>query len=189
MRTLAAEAGVNLATVGYHFGGKAGLYEAIMDEIIAVRDTFFPTAEEVEERMAGTEGDPYAVGDVVSWYIATLTEGMLGMEEHIWPAFLISRELAQPTDLYPKLEKEFFEPSNRSLLALVGSVLPDDTDEEELIITGHSIIGIVVKFLEGHRLVTKRLGWESYQGRGLEKIISILTKRTRGFLGLPMENA
>ena len=189
MRTLAAEAGVNLATVGYHFGGKAGLYEAILDEIIAIRDDFFPTAEEVMDKFAGAQGDPYALGEGVSWYIDRLTRGMLGMEEHIWPAFLISRELAQPTEVYPKLESQFFTPSNESLVTLVRTVLPDVTDEEELIITAHCIIGMIVKFLEGHRLITKRLGWESYEGRGLEKIISILSKRIRGFFGLPMENA
>jgi len=189
MRTLAAEAGVNLATVGYHFGGKAGLYEAIMDQIIAARDSFFPTAEEVGERLAAVDDNLYALADLVSWYIEKLARGMLGMKEHIWPAFLISRELAQPTELYPKLEKEFFTPSTDSLNTLVRGVLPEGTDREEIIITSQCIIGMVVKFLEGHDLVIQRLGWESYEGRGLDKIISILSKRLRGFLGLPMENA
>lgn len=188
MRTLAAEAGVNLATVGYHFGGKSGLYEAILDQIIAMRDDFFPTAEDVEDRMKDAD-DPQASAKVVSWYVTQLVRGMLGVKEHIWPAFLISRELAQPTDLYPKLEKEFFTPSTLSLNTLVRSVLPENTDHEEIVITSHCIIGMVVKFLEGHDLITQRLGWESYEGQGLEKIISILTKRIRGFLGLPMENA
>ncbi|QJB57119.1 CerR family C-terminal domain-containing protein [Pseudodesulfovibrio sp. zrk46] len=188
MRTLAAEAGVNLATVGYHFGGKQGLYEAIMDAIIEVRDDFFPTAEQVRERFADLK-TPEEKGEGVSWYVDALTRGILGMKKHIWPSFLLSRELAQPTQSYPKLEKEFFDPSFESLMALVKSVLPEDTDEEEYVITAHTIIGTLTKFLEGHDIICKRMEWESYEGHGLEKIITVVCKRIRGSLGLPMENA
>jgi len=189
MRTLASEAGVNLATVSYHFGGKRGLYKAILQDIINKRDELYPSADEMQERLSGTEGDIHAQAEGVSWYVAKLVHGLLGKEEHIWPAFIISRELAQPSDLYPKLEREFFEPSFQSLRTLVKTVLPDGTDQEELVITAHCIIGMVVKFLEGFSIITKRLEWNNYEGHGVEKITAVLSKRIRGFLGLPMENA
>jgi len=189
MRTLASEAEVNLATVSYHFGGKRGLYKAILQDIINKRDEIYPSADETQKQLSGTEGDIHAQAESVSWFINKLVHGLLGQEEHIWPAFIISRELAQPSDLYPKLEREFFEPSFQSLRTLVKTVLPDGTDEEELIITAHCIIGMVVKFLDGFSILTKRLEWTNYEGHGIEKIAAILSKRTRGFLGLPMENA
>lgn len=188
MRTLAAEAEVNLATVGYHFGGKPGLYEAILDDIISMRDEIFPSADEVQEQLGGTEGDRHAQAEAVSWFINKLVYGILGEEDHIWPAFIISRELAQPSEQYSKLETEFFDPSFKAIHVLVESVLPNDTDYEEKIITAHSIIGMVVKFLEGFNIVTTRLNWDNYEGHGVEKIAAVLSKRIRGFLGLPLEN-
>ncbi|MGL1861365.1 MAG: CerR family C-terminal domain-containing protein [Pseudodesulfovibrio sp.] len=188
MRTLASAAGVNLATVSYHFGGKAGLYEAILQQVIDMRDEIFPTADEVQEWFSGTEDDIHAQAEGVSWFVNKLVHGLLGDQENIWPALIISRELALPSDIYPKLEKEFFDPSFLSLHTLVKTVTPDDTDNEELIISAHCIITMVVKFLEGFTVITKRLDWENYEGHGVDKIAAVLSKRIRGFLGLPMEN-
>ncbi|WP_231856546.1 TetR/AcrR family transcriptional regulator [Pseudodesulfovibrio piezophilus] len=189
MRQLAAEAGVNLSTVGYHFGGKAGLYEAILQELIAMRDEIFPPIPELEKRLSEAAGNANDLAEVVSWYMNRLVHGILGQKRESWPAFIISRELAQSTELYPKIEKEFFDPTFSSLFILVDAVLPDVDDREEIVITSHCIIGMIIKFLESHKLITKRLNWESYRGRGVEKISVIMSKRIRGFLGLPMENA
>lgn len=187
MRTLAAEADVNLATVGYHFGGKAGLYEAIIMNIIAEREKFFPTAAETERRMQEAGDDPYAKGDVVTWYITALINGMLGDKEYIWPAFLLSREMAQPSEVYPLLEEQFFNPSFESLATLTRHSLPEDTEEDELVIIPHCIIGMAVKFLECQGMVLNRLCWREYDEQGLGRIAEVLSKRTRGLLGLPME--
>lgn len=186
MRTLAAEAAVNLATISYHFGGKAGLYEAIIEEIIEVRDDIFPTAEEVTERMDAAGESLHAKGEVVEWFTSQLVREIVGQVEYVWPTVIISRELAHPSALYPKLEKEFFTPSFVSLCTLVERALPDTASREDVAISAHCIIGMVVKLLEGHTLITKRLGWDSYEAH-IETITTILSKRTRGFLGLPME--
>ncbi len=188
MRKLASESEVNLATVGYHFGGKAGLYEAILREIFDVRDNLFPSAQETREQVAKAGTDPKRLGDVVSWYVHRMVNGLLDCEENFWPAFLISREFAQPTAQFKALEQEFFDPVFESLMTLVCAVLPKDTDREEQIIASHCMIGMVVKFLEGAELINRRLEWESYKGRGTEKIAEVLGKRMRGFFGLPMEN-
>ena len=139
--------------------------------------------------MAGTTGNPEALADGVSWYMNRLVHGILGNRQHIWAVFIISRELAQPSELYHKLEKEFFNPTFASLHTFVAKALPEAVDHEELVITSHCIIGMLVKFLEGSELITNRLNWDGYEGHGVEKIAAVLSKRTRGFLGLPMENA
>ena len=188
MRTLAAEAGVNLSTVSYHFGGKAGLYQAIVQEIIDIRDSIFPPTDKVLARLDRAGNDIQAKARVSDWFIETLILGVLGKTDCVWATFIISHELVHPSELYPKLEAEFFDPSFNALCALVQRSLPDGSAREDVIITAHCIIAVVIKLLEGHTLVIKRLGWDSYEGH-LETISTILKTRIRGLLGLPMENA
>jgi len=188
MRTLAAEAGVNLATVGYHFGGKPGLYKAILERIIAYRYEIFPKAEEVRARIEAAGSDRAALCRVTDWFVTRMASELLGHSELTWAAFLVSRELAQPSEWFELLGREFFTPSMDALRTLVGGVLPPETDSAEITITGHCLISMIIKLLEGHDLITKRLGWDSYASH-LEILTAILKRRIRGMLGLPMEDA
>lgn len=188
MRTLAAEAGVNLATVGYHFGGKAGLYEAIVQTIIDLRDDIIPPKADVAARVAKAGDDPHARGLVADWLIDSLTRDLLGEADYVWGTVIISRELVHPSDLYPKLQTQFFNPSFDSLCTLVEGVSTDLGDRTDVIVTAQCIIGIIIKMLENSRLVCQRLDWDSYEGH-LEEVAAILKKRIRGLLGLPMEIA
>ncbi|BCS89790.1 CerR family C-terminal domain-containing protein [Pseudodesulfovibrio sediminis] len=188
MRTLATEAEVNLATVSYHFGGKAGLYEAIMQEIIEVRDEIFPSYEEVQERLDKAGSDTAKKALVVNWFVGQLVNTLLSDINYLWRAVIISREMAYPSELYPKLEREFFDPTLSALRILVKTVLPPDTPKENVLISSHCIIGIIIKFLECQSIITKRLGWTSYADH-LETITPILQTRIRGLLGLHMEIA
>ena len=188
MRTLAAEAGVNLATVSYHFGGKPGLYQAILQEIIRIRDNIFPPAQEVLNRINKAGDDLAAKASVVNWFMEMLVRGVHGRLENVWASIVISRELAHPSDLYPKLEQELFIPSFEALCALVEGVSPKDTEKADIFISAYGLIAVVIKLLECHDLITKRLGWDSYEDH-LDTITAILKTRIRGFLGLPMENA
>ncbi|WP_207260094.1 CerR family C-terminal domain-containing protein [Desulfovibrio sp. Huiquan2017] len=187
MRTLAAEAGVNLATVSYHFGGKGGLYEAIIREIVTIRDQIFPPAKEVEAKLAAAGDTPEGRGAVVDWFMGTIIDGLLRPTDYVWGTVIISRELVHPTELFPKLEATFFTPTMNALSVLVRGTAAHCRDEADAIITGHLIINSVIKLLEGQPQICKRLGWESYDGR-FNTIESIVKTRIRGLLGLPTEN-
>jgi AcrR family transcriptional regulator len=188
MRTLAAEAGVNLATVGYHFGGKPGLYQAIMEEIIAVRHELFPEAQEVRERLTKAGDDVRAKCAVSDWFVGQIVRELLGNSEYAWPAFIVSRELAQPSEWYDKLEHEFFQPSFESLCALVSGVVAPGTRREEVVLTAHCLIGTVTKIMEAQGAIARRLGWDDLSEH-IDLLETIITKRARGLLGLPMEDA
>ncbi|AMK12576.1 MAG: TetR/AcrR family transcriptional regulator [Pseudodesulfovibrio sp.] len=188
MRTLAAEAGVNLATVGYHFGGKAGLYEAILREIIDIRDDIIPPKAEVASRIEAAGDDLDAKARVVDWLVDRLTRDLLGVGDYVWGTVIISRELVHPSELYPELLHQFFNPTFDSLCTLVRGTSPAPADPTEVVVTAQCIIGIIIKMLENSTMVCQRLGWESYEGH-LETLAAILKKRIRGLIGLPMEIA
>jgi len=188
MRTLAAEAGVNLATVGYHFGGKPGLYQAILERFIAVRYEIFPKREDVLARFDAVGRDLRGKCEVTDWFVDQLVRELLGHSELAWAAFVVSRELAQPSDWFDLLAREFFTPSLNALCALTEGVLPEESSREDVILTAHCVISMVIKLLEAHTLINRRLGWESYASH-MDELSAIIRKRIRGLLGLPMEDA
>ena len=187
VRELTSEAGVNLATVSYHFGGKAGLYEALIDEIINRRDDIFPTETEIRAQLESCPDTPEAKGEIIDWFVSTVAYGLLGPEDTVWPTILITREIMQPSEFYTKLETNFFDPTQTSIEVMTTELLPAGTDREEIIITAQASLNMILKFIEGQPLFSKWLGWEKYDDKGLAKIVKVLSKRTRGMFGLPME--
>ncbi|MEF2231127.1 MAG: CerR family C-terminal domain-containing protein [Pseudodesulfovibrio sp.] len=187
MRTLAAAAGVNLATVSYHFGGKPGLYQAIIEQIITVRDEIFPRAEDVRARLEAAGDDIRAKGAVTDWFVGKLVHEMLGHSEYDWAAFLVSRELAQPSHCYHMLVENIFNPSFTALCVLVSGIV-GDTTHEDTVLTAHCIIAVITHMLEAHIIINQRLGWKEFPEH-LDRLDAIIRKRIRGLLGLPMEDA
>ncbi|WP_419786647.1 TetR/AcrR family transcriptional regulator [Pseudodesulfovibrio sp.] len=188
MRTLANEAGVNLATVSYHFGGKSGLYQAILQRIITYRDDIFPKIDDIRERLAVAGSSIPGKCQVLDWFIDQLVRNLLGNSNMTWAAFLVSRELAQPSEWFEELANDFFAPSLDVLCTMAAGTLPEGSSREDIILTAHAIISIILKLLEGQALIPRRLGWENYASN-MDTLSEIIRKRIRGLLGLPMEDA
>jgi AcrR family transcriptional regulator len=182
MRNLASEAEVNLATVGYHFGGKQGLYEAVLNQIIAARDEVMPGLDAVREHVSDFKEGKYSKSELLSWYFRETMRGMIGNPASVWGAMLINRELAAPSESYPILEKEFFAPSWDSMETLLRSIMPEDTSQTEILLTGLSLIGIVLKFVHPKAFLD-RMGWEEMTPERLNQITEILCKRVVDFVG------
>lgn len=182
MRNLASEAEVNLATVGYHFGGKQGLYEAILWEIVAVRDEVMPGMEAVNKQVACHKTGELTKSDLVEWFFSEAMRGMVGNSCSVWGSMIINRELAAPSESYSILEKEFFAASWGALEALLTVVMPEDTPKIEVLLVGLSIIGIVLKFVHPKAFLDQ-VGWDELTPERLEEITEILCRRVVAFVG------
>ncbi len=181
MRSLASEAEVNLATVGYHFGGKQGLYEAVFREIIKFRDEFMPSPEVVREHVEQYKSGEISKEEMVAWFFRSQMEGILSDPITIWGIMLINREMAAPSEVYPILDKDFFEPSIKSMNVLLQAAMPEGASYTEVLATGTALIGIVLKFVKA-KAFTDRVGWDEMTPERIEELINILSRRVVAFV-------
>lgn len=181
MRNLASEAEVNLATVGYHFGGKQGLYEAVIREIIRFRDEVMPGEDAVREQLAYFESGKITKEDLVAWFFRSQMEGILSEPTTLWGVMLINREMADPSESYPLLDDEFFAPAIESMNLVLKAVMPEDTSFTEVMTVGTALIGIVLKFVKP-KAFTDRVGWEEMTPERIEELVEILSRRVVAFI-------
>ncbi|MFW5499447.1 MULTISPECIES: CerR family C-terminal domain-containing protein [unclassified Maridesulfovibrio] len=181
MRNLASEAEVNLATVGYHFGGKQGLYEAVIREIIRFREEIMPSIETSQKQIDRYNSGEISKEEMVSWLFRSQMLGVLSDPITVWAIMLINREMAAPSEVYPLLDKEFFEPSIQSMNIVIQAAMAEDASNTEIMVVSTALIGVVLKFVKS-KAFTDRVGWDEMTPERIEELIEILSRRVVAFI-------
>src|SRR4051794_24285765 len=102
-RSIADAAKVNQALIGYHFGGKPGLYLAAFDRITrSVEQYLLPVAQAIRREVEGGDADATRCLEYVQRLIGALLAMFTSPESAAW-ARLILREQQNPSDAFDRL--------------------------------------------------------------------------------------
>lgn len=182
-RMLAKTAGVNLAAIPYHFGGKEGLYVAVLDTI----------SERIHEALAS---EREAVHTVVKKKRATRKE-MLNALESLVRAFarivissevggqfgpLIMREQMNPTSAFELLYNKRIKPLHLAITTLVARLTGEEPDREKTIIRAHTILGQIVAFRAMRATALRRLDWNTFDAENTETVCSVIVENMHQIL-------
>ena len=117
IRQIAAEAGVPLALVGYYFGQKQELYDAIFGHL---SDTIETRRQGLREAVANPEGDPLA--NVIAAMIVPVTLAR-GTPEGESYALFVTRGLTQQSVEEDQAIREFFDPITAEYIDAIRQAL------------------------------------------------------------------
>src|SRR5258707_7074127 len=97
-RQLAERAGVNQAAIPYYFGGKEGLYLAVIQYMLEHKGArVLPVAEEIRREMTSRELAPQEALALVRMLFSTIVSVLLEDQATTTWARIIVREQMQPT--------------------------------------------------------------------------------------------
>ncbi|GAA5505947.1 CerR family C-terminal domain-containing protein [Novipirellula caenicola] len=113
VREICGEASVNIASVGYYFGDKLGLYREVMEYVRQSREHAFPV--------------PPCLGDDPRYdlycLVHTLLSRMLTDDEGGWETELFLREMQNPTAVFCEMVNDCFRPIFDQIRSAVSSIL------------------------------------------------------------------
>lgn len=124
MREIAAEGGVNLASIVYYFDSKDGLYEAVV--------TRYAAAINKARRDALIEADknPSIEGYVRSFIepsFRIMTDAAMGGPMH---ALLLWRAPHEPRNLWDKIYRSVYDPVNDEYIKRIRALCPNTTEKD-----------------------------------------------------------
>ena len=144
VRDIVDAAGVNLAAVNYHFGGKEGLYRATLAMLASRARDDVPT-DSPEMRAAPAEEQ------LRGFAKATLLR-YLGPEQVSAGSRIMAHELLDPTPAFEATMRTASRPQWERLIEIVTALLGPRASREDVELVSLSIAGQWAFFLFGRRL-------------------------------------
>lgn len=111
-KEIAAEAEVDLASINYHFGDRAGLYQAVLIEA----HRRIADLKDIEKLAAGD----LPASEKLRQLIRFLLGGQAGQTE--WPMIVLGREIVAPSSHLLVLQSEEVLPKLRAILPIIGEI-------------------------------------------------------------------
>ncbi len=187
IREIAQAARVNLAAIAYHYGGKKGLYRAVLQRLIDDTGRHIgPTIVQLRREVASAGTDRARLGAIAARMVEGLLRAVLSEEENLrWSMALMLREFQQPSDDFPMVMEARIHPMHDAVSALVAAATGRAEDDPETRLVTVTIISQCMAFGAGRRIVWARLGWDGYTPERVERIIAIVTANVLAILDLP----
>jgi AcrR family transcriptional regulator len=114
VRDICKRARANVAAVNYHFGGKDGLYHAVMRMAI---ETMQATTAEAQAAGRGLPAD-----ERIRAYVLVFITRILGKGHETWIHQLMLRELSDPTPALDMVAADVLKPRTAYLCAVIGEL-------------------------------------------------------------------
>jgi AcrR family transcriptional regulator len=121
VRDICKKARANVAAVNYHFGGKAGLYRAVMRHAMETMHATTAAASEAGRGLPAAER--------IRAYVAVFADRLLGVHHETWIHQLMLREMSDPTPALAMVADEVLKPRMVYLSGAIAELLhcaPDD---------------------------------------------------------------
>lgn len=145
-RALAETAGVNQALIGYHFGGKQGLYLAVFELVAAgLNERFGPAKEAVSAMVEGTDPDRESLMAALLAMLDRFVDTFTASETAAWAA-LIVREQQQPSEAFDVLFERALLPMLELGSRLIGALEGKPADSPEVRLLMITLLGQTLIF-------------------------------------------
>lgn len=180
-RTVAARAGANIGSIHYHFGGKDGLFEAVVREAIAgcMQMNYFNEVDRL-----GDHPDKATLSLVLRGIISEEINNIFQSGLPDWRFRVIYQLMQRDDHLFELAREHMLEPEVAAMgrfFRLIDPTMDDDAVFLHIILMKMPIYAHVDYIKAIHKLMNA----ECYSDAYLKKMEDLLVRQTQLLLGLP----
>ena len=150
-RQLVDEAGVNQSAIPYHFGGKEGVYAAVLEQVAA---GIVDRLDLRQPAAASAAAARVALQSLMRDFARTL----LDSEASTAGSLLLAREQLRPTEKFDALYTRLFLPLHTNVADLVADIRNEDRGRRDQVLRAHAILGQALAFAVAREALLRRLG-------------------------------
>lgn len=174
-RELARLAGVNLAAIPYHFGGKQGLYQAVVEHIADnLTRRAGPGLDKARSILDSGRAGPEELTSTLKDLLGSIAEAMLMTPDaHLWVRIML-REQTAPTSAFETLYAKALGPAHTTLAELVARATGREPGDPEAGIRAFSLMGQILVFRAARETIKRRMGWRTIDRKAFKIIRKVI---------------
>jgi TetR/AcrR family transcriptional regulator, regulator of cefoperazone and chloramphenicol sensitivity len=177
-RQLAEHAGVNQAAIPYYFGGKEGLYVAVIQYLFSTNFAVIgPVVAALEKQLAEKKPTKEEALIQLKRLLAAIIEMVLARKASSTWARIIMREQMQPTPAFDQIYDRGIRRVHETVSALLAIILDKNPTDPRLILRAHMVVGQVFVFLSGRETIRRRLNLTGYSDEEVREIKQALEEQ------------
>jgi TetR/AcrR family transcriptional regulator, regulator of cefoperazone and chloramphenicol sensitivity len=170
-RQLAEQAGVNQAAIPYYFGGKEGLYLAVIEHLFSSNFAVIgPIVAALQEQMSVKKPTRDEALALLKKLLGAMLERILARKASSTWARIIMREQMQPTQAFNLIYEKGIRRVHETVAALLAIILEKRPTDRKVVLRAHMIVGHVLIFLAGRETIRRRLDLTGYTDEEVKEI-------------------
>jgi len=179
-RMIAGAAGVNIAAIPYYYGGKEGLYHAVVSYIVEMVQL---EAGEMVATVLAKSFDHNVAADrdlafaILQTLLGKFINFIVGSAQGQRIARIILREQMDPSSAYELIFTGFMSPVLDTMTKLVAAV-SGESSERKAKLRAMTIMGQVLVFRFARETIVRSLDMEGYSAEELQEIRDIIIDHT-----------
>ena len=185
-RAISEAAGVNQALIAYHFGGKEGLYRAVIESITGnIAGHMGPLMMSMRDEVSGIDADTAAGRAACLDYLDRMMVGAINLFGHPqasqWVK-LVMREQQDPTDAFDIFYQGVYSDMLGLFTELVGKLIGQSPDGETARVRTLTLMGQILVFVIGRGTVARHVGWTRLGAREREVLHQTVRQSLRSLV-------
>ena len=184
-REIAQAANVNHAAIGFHFKGKQGLYEAVIEYMVEkLHSICDPFINAIDKNIEACVGDKKLLRQLTFEAVGQFFIVSMRTERSRWLSVLLQREYVDPSDAFECIYKEVAEPVCKAIERLVNAATGEDVTTRRAQVMVYCIMSQITSMGRDQAILLKRLGSEIYEPDMFNILASVVAQGVCGILNI-----
>ncbi|GFK95490.1 putative HTH-type transcriptional regulator YbiH [Fundidesulfovibrio magnetotacticus] len=167
IREICSRAGANVASVNYHFGGKKGLYKALLEHC---------HQESLRRHPPGSLQAQAGPEEALRVFVRSMLDRNLGEGRPTWLSRLMARELSDPSPALENVARASILPNVDRLAAIVARIMDLPGDSPLARRCALSVVGQCLHFCRSKPVIEIVCPGVTYDSQGLDEITNHIVR-------------
>jgi len=182
-RMIAERGRVNLAAIPYHFGGKEGLYLAVIDHIVlTVNGQLAPRLNSIRERLQEEAVARDEAMAMLEDLLGALIDFVVGADQALRFSRIVLREQLSPSKAYHRIYDGIMQPVQEAVASLLALICGESASSRILRLRTFSLVGQIMAFRSGRETLIRFVDMVGYTLEETAEIRCMLLEQTRAAL-------